>query len=385
MRINLHVRTLHDDLFAHMDDPAMDMVAYSGHSELGKEVLSSLESAPPQHGAKVLALDSCMNIDTFAAVESKLPEAASNSVHTLDSALYDTGRNRRVGKYSTESEGVDMLRVLLRGMMKKQDWRIISRNLGRYATWDGHPRDRLWLCPGNRLLDRFSNADTDGIPDLFDVVPDYGTFDVHASTRREFDLCAPDVPSDQLNGTRVFDAVQFLNTAAEYHGVFARVDPDRRVFTNPRGAFFDASEDRRCYVRFSRSGHHIYAQFSSALAGMSRDSLRAVLCFAFARWVAQTEPRRFSNRAEAIAAAAAFATASLVYSPGRRKRAILAGLRRLFALPSCLRYEVLTASLRNSDRREHWAGDRVAAAALAHRFPSALIQPGVGEPAVDAR
>jgi hypothetical protein len=224
--------------------------------------------------------------------------------------------------------------------------------------------------------------DDDGIPNVFDLLPSFNTTDIEASTSREFDLRAPAVAPDKLAARRIFQALQFTNTATNYNPTLQPLNERRRMVLNPEGAWFDRAEDPNSYIKFSPGPNgEYYVQVSTALAQMTMETLRVVFYIEMVRYLDQQNPGTFRNRGERNAMALLFAASSLENDELGRESQVLDGIKRLYGLPAQLTYGPLRTLVAQLEERHNYTGDMQAARALVQQFP-ALGQGRAGDPAV---
>ncbi len=384
MTVEVRVREMNRDMYRAMGDAGVDVIHYGGHSNLGYNTLQSLQNAPAQNGAKVILRDLCAGADTRNAEAHVYPDAARNSVTSVGSSYFRTTDDARMGSYAYESEGYEMLMCTVRGLLGKKDWDAIAPDLKNRANWGGHATDNNWSQPGDPRVASEVDDDKDGVPNVFDLLPAYDTTDVVASTAQEFALAAPTIGPDSINGTRVFQALQFLNTHAAYNDVLERLNEERLVHADPTGLFFDAKDDVNTYVKWRRGpNNERFAQVSSALADMTLESLRAVMFMEFVREVGRENPALFANKAEQTAMGLVFASSALAFDDSFRDTPIFDGIKRMYGVPQTVALGPIEAARATAENDRHnYTGDRVSAAEVAARYAAELGGARVGDPAL---
>ncbi|MEM6531961.1 MAG: hypothetical protein AAF654_05025 [Myxococcota bacterium] len=383
-----------NDIYEKMGDPNVDIVAYGGHSNLGRNKLNSLAVAPAQSGAKLILSDSCANADGMDAEYAKFPHAQNLSSN--QSTYFRLRQHPEYGKIAYDSEGYHMKMTVLDGIMGKQGWDHIDDELARRANW-GHDTPNNWITP-NAWQRRFRevDADNDGISDLFDMLPSFNTFDVQTDTAAEFDLVIPSTPADEITANRAFQATRALNSFVNYNPSLAD-NVWRDVVGDARGLFFQAQPGDTDLVRWktveSPDGRPAVAvQFSSALADMSVEALRFVL---FHEYVVHEHTQgdlgwNVSDE-QAKVMALLFAASSLKYDMGWRDREIFDGASKLLNVPAGLTLSSLNRALAEADSQRHnIMGDLQAVRGLEAQFRqngvwSQLSAPNVGRPTTPAR
>ncbi len=383
MTVEVRVREFNNDLYTNMSDPKVDIVSYGGHSNFGNNTLASLRNAPNQVGDKIICRDLCCGADTKNAEAQQYAEASLNSITSCCSSYFRTQNDPQRGDYAYESEGYLMLMSLTRGILGKKSWDTIGGDLKANANWWGHDSDNNWTWPTDKRAGSFVDNDRDGIPNVFDMLPSYNTTDVAASTAKEFELVCPALNTDQIAGTRAFQAIQFLNTATNYNTVLQPLNEQRKVSADPNGLWFDGREAPKTYVRFREGANGaMHLQISSALADMTLESLRPVLYFELTRYLAKREGRLFANQAEANAMGLLFAATALEYDESYRDREVFEGLKKLYGFGPTLLYRDVQSAVLACEGRHNYTGDEEAAKAVLDKFKAELGAAGAGSPAI---
>ena len=383
MTIEIDVHEYQSDIYAKMNDPAVDIVSYGGHSEFGGNTLDSLENAPSQKGDKIICRDLCCGADTKNAEAEQYPDAALNSVTSTCSSYFHTKKDPQKGDYANESEGYLMLMSVARGLLGKKDWDSVSADLAKNANWWGHDSSNNWTWPTDPRAGSFLDSDSDGIPNVFDILPSYNTTDIPGSTANEFALKVPSIPADEISGRRAFQAIQFLNTATNYNTSLETLNAERKVHADPNGMWFDGKDEPKTYARFREGrGGKIYIQLSSALANMTLESLRPLLYVEMVRYFAKKDASLFSGKAETNAMAMLFASSALEYDQSNRDEAIFNGLRKLYGFSNKLSWSDFEAAVGACEGRSNYTGDDQAMNKLVTQYKKELEAAGAGEPAV---
>lgn len=378
MTIEVHLRPYNRDLYAGMGEAKVDIVSYGGHSGFAKNTLESLQNAPDQVGDKVILRDLCCGADTRNAESEQYPEGSANAVTSIASTYFRTTKDAQGNEYTNECEGFSMLRAAVRGVLGKGQWKDIGEDLKNEANWSGHDSKNNWSFPGDDRNDAFGDLDGDGIPNVYDVIPSYNTFDVKESIRDEFRLKAPNVPADQIKGKRGFQAIQFANTATNYNPTLQPENRQRRLAANPAGLFFDGKTDS-AYVKFQQSttDNRILVQLSSALAPMSMESLRAVLYFEFAKYLLQQgRAGGFTKEAEQNAMALLFVQATLEYDSSYRDAEVFEGIKAIYGFGSAIDHNEVSRILSECDHKRHnYTGDKTGAMEVFNKYQRELQAP----------
>lgn len=384
MTIEVRVRDMNRDMYRGMGDASVDVVHYGGHSNFGNNTLQSLRNAPAQNGDKIVLRDLCAGSDTKNAEAHVYPEGALNSVTSVGSSYFRTTHDPEMGKYAYESEGYEMLMSVTRGLLAKEDWQTVGEDLQDRANWWGHDSHNNWTHPGDPRVGAQVDDDDDGVPNIFDILPAYDTTDIAASTAAEFDLTAPSLKADEINGRRVFQALQFVNTAAAYNPDLKRTNTERLVHPDPNGMFFDAKDAPNEYVKWRKGPNgERFAQVSSALADMTIESLRAVVFFELVRQVGKENPSMFQSDAQRTAMALVFTAAALEYDDSWRDGEIFEGIKKLYAIPANVQLHDVNTALSAADTARHnYTGDMQAARDVVAKYGTELAGTNVGRPAI---
>ncbi len=383
------------DIYEKMGDRNIDIVAYGGHSNLGRNKLNSLRNAPKQQGDKLILSDSCANADGMDAEYAHYPHA--QNLASNQSTYFRVRNHPEYGKIAYESEGYSMKMTVLDGIIGKKNWKSIGDDLERRANWWGHGTSNNWITPDSwKRRFREVDGDNDGISDLFDMLPSFNTFDVEADTAAEFDLVIPDIPADEITANRAFQATRALNSFVNYNPVLSD-NVWRDVIGDSQGIYFQAKEGDTELVRFrkvaSPDGKPALAvQFSSALADMSVEALRFVL---FHEYVMHEHGKRDLGRGvsneEAKVMAVLFAASSLKYDMGWRDSQIFDRAKSLLNIPGGIDLWGLNAALDEADTERHnYMGDMPAVKKLMAEYAQngvaeALKDPKASRPQTPAR
>lgn len=391
VEVHIKLRDYNDDLYVPMADPNVHWVSYGGHSNFGRNKLNSLKNAPAAVGYKMILTDLCCGADGIDAEFAQYPGIQNLTSHA--STYFRTRQHPTYGKIAHQSEGYDMMQTMINGVVAQKNWDQIENDLQRDANWWGHPTANNWITPNawRRRL-RELDADDDGISDLVDALPTYDTFDVVADTAREWDLAAPSTPADQINGRRAFLATRALNTATGYNPELQTTNGNRDVVGGPGGIWFDAKAGDKEYVRFADvpvagGGTVLGVQFSSALADMTVEGLRAVLFYEYVQHLARKREINLDAE-EAKVMGLVFVAASLEYDQGYRDQDIFDNLKRIYGFPANVDYQSVSQELSRADSARHnYTGDVQAVRALKRSWGGDIWNAlrGVGTPSVPVK
>jgi hypothetical protein len=195
-------------LFNDMSDPNTDIEFYTGHSNLGGNVLGALAAGPKeQNGAKWVIDWMCRGKQVLADVYNRFPNAHYTS--TTDPA------------YVVNSD--KFLNGLFQGIAERKDYNGIWDKMGRMGLpWNPSQSLRDWFMPPNdpRIL-QVRDLDKDGKVDVsklsgLDPLYNVGQVRVTESAPR-FRPVATSVNPQDIPGDKVMRGVNFLNTILTYH------------------------------------------------------------------------------------------------------------------------------------------------------------------------
>ncbi|MFH1467092.1 MAG: hypothetical protein ABIO70_22100 [Pseudomonadota bacterium] len=387
MKVVVSLRSFQNDMLSGLEKEDVDIAGYDGHSGFGRNTLRSLEVPVQQRGHKLFYRHLCAGVDAENGIALAAPRAYANSYTTQESGFFHTCPGGPGGeRYCCEAEGWEAVRCYIRAALGKKSHKELQADLAAFANWPGHsPGNRNnYVGPGDPRRGGAGDWDSDGIPNMYDVMPTVNTFDVREDVAREFELRAPDLPAGQIQGGRAFQALQFVNTATAYSTLLSALNTDRQLAANPQGVFFDGRDDPLVYVRFQRAPDgNTYVQLSSALASMTMESLRAVLYYETSRHLLGSHrTRHVRDHASLVAAGLLFAMASLEYDMSFRDRAVFDGLKRLYDIPDSVRFQDIDRAQAAADGRHNYCGDPQSLREILDACGDALEPEDVGVPSV---
>lgn len=298
--VRLRLKEYASDVFAGMDDPAVHIVGYDGHSDIGRNMRRALARAPDQVGHKLVFYGLCAGKDALFRVRARYPEA--QVLTTFNSSYFrtaDAGDGRRM----VESENFNALIEVLRGIEARADWKAIRDRIREDAIpryWKGHhalPGGMNYVTPiDTGLRQTVLDLDADGQADALDRLVDFNAFDVATDTRAEFHARDPERPAGALAGTEVHVAANTCNTAMLYNPLTKKYNDTGRIV----GAGYVDMKADAGIVRWSEielDGEAAWAlEVNHHYAHMSEEALRAVALYSWNAHVWQRDPSRYRNR-----------------------------------------------------------------------------------------
>jgi hypothetical protein len=197
-------------LFNDMSDPNTDIEFYTGHSNLGGNVLGALQAGPKeQNGDKWVINWMCRGKQVLADVYNRFPNAHYTT--TTDPA------------YVVHSN--EILNGIFQGIAERKSYDEIWKKMGDTSLWFGPHRNQQlkdWFMPPNdpRIL-QVRDLDKDGRVDLsklsgLDPLYNVGQTRTTESAPR-FRPVATNVNPQDIPGDKVMRGVNFLNTILTYH------------------------------------------------------------------------------------------------------------------------------------------------------------------------
>jgi peptidoglycan hydrolase-like protein with peptidoglycan-binding domain len=190
-------------LFNDMNDPNVQMEMYTGHSNLGGNVLGALANGPGmQQGDKWVIDWMCRGKQVLADVYNKYPNAAYTT--TTDPA------------YVIQSD--KFLNAMLQGIADRKSYDQIWNDLGR----SGFSQTGMFMKPNDPRILKVRDLDNDGkvdISELSGVDPLYNVPSVKVSNNQPYLQPQQGLNLDPagLPGDKVMQGVNFLNTLLTYH------------------------------------------------------------------------------------------------------------------------------------------------------------------------
>lgn len=181
-RVHVVLRETGDDILRDMNDPAVHMVVYSGHSQIGGTVEQALEQPGVKGPAtrKLFALFQCVGTQTLPLIKAKAPMA---EVITSNAPLY-------------VDEVPNFVRELYTGVEKGENYQRINRRFAAVA-WE---KGRI-VSPNQTAT--LKNVDFDG----------NGQLDVNQTPGDVTALPA----ADKLRAESLLSGVHFLRTLNPYY------------------------------------------------------------------------------------------------------------------------------------------------------------------------
>lgn len=337
-----------------MSDPDIDVIQYDGHSNLGRNIENSLANAPELAGSKILALGACATTDRAFMIRNRFPDSKRVQLINTYESTYFNWQERDGEKFMNYSENMMLMFGLQKAMSDLKPWKGddgISRVLKRATDSWSHSKDVNYTNPGRLEQLLLWDLDKNGLPDGGQQVWDGGRVKPAEVVQAEFEPRQPDQPVNRLDGTKVFAAVQSLDTFGRYNPVTRKAYNVRTI--QSRG-FEDLGRDGPM-VRVARNmagGWSVTA--NSWYSHASVEALRAALHHEFIgaamRETNDYQVRRLSTGDRNVMKLL-FAAASLEYDNEWRDDRIWEAMLNQFNYPAGIEFHDLSSVL-------HWEHDQ---------------------------
>ncbi len=260
--VRIDCRKTEEDTFRDMDDAGVEIELYSGHSNLGGNILGALSEAPDQQrGAKWVINWMCRGKQVLNEVYNKFPDA---HYMTTDVA---------VNAY----DGPPTVNAIFEGIARREGYRYMDRKAD-LDTQLIFPDDKRVLDARDDDRDGVATVRAGGVDPLYNI-------GLARTTERTRDLkpeATGPAPAD-LPGDKVMKAVNFFNTLYEYHHEHG---PDGR--TNKAAAdniladgWFAGTGDEVVRVEESKVGGETYykVKVNSRYANQDGDAIGAAVAY----------------------------------------------------------------------------------------------------------
>lgn len=349
-----------------LSDPGVHVIGYDGHSNWGKNQVSSLKRAPslPDGGeGKLYFSNLCVGKSQIDAFKEKYPNLQVTTTY---------------GSSSSETD-IDGLAKLF---SKRAPWTGIAPFLDKGdLEWD---RNNFITPIATQVREQVLDRDNDGQADYLDKHFNVSTFNVAADTAREFRPVKQDRPSEVLDGTKVLIAAQVINTVSEFSGILKSVNQHSRVL--PAG-WFEPKAGEAEVVKFTRvkgggvnGADTFHMQVNARYSHMSEEALRATCIYEFNRFLQSSGEQRLDPVDRKLASVISFAQ-SLDIDDSFRDDEVFTQFLQRYNLPAISRRDI--QALLDAEHHDY-AGSREMVASLKQKLsPAALAEltkPEVGEP-----
>lgn len=370
----INMRHYSTDMYKEMNDPDVDIQMYSGHSNWGRNVRSSLKNAPEGTGKdKLILTDLCVGKGEIQMTRDKYPDA--HLITTHNSSYFRPG---------SDSEGIHALLNVMDGIANRDGYADMAEATRKDNPWKWtHERygvDNNFIFPTDletrrRVLDQ----DHDGQADVFDRMVNFNTFDVETDTAREFEAIVPARDTQELVGTKVHFAAQTINRMAIYSGVMKNSNSAGEVLP---GGYFTPNEGEDRLFRFDKVEMNgeptVRMTMNADFAHMSEEALRMAASYEYAMYKVDEGDINL-NPEQAKMNAMIFASHSLYTDAGHRDSAVWKEFMSAYNLPDISRSDVESAKKADD---HYYSGSRASLTSLWEKITpeaqEALKTDGVG-------
>lgn len=201
IKVKVDLVQSHDGIFQSMSDPDNQVILYTGHSNLGGNVSEELRLGPQEKGAKLILLAMCRGKQNMFEVANKY--SASHFITTNHPSYFTSMMPMTMG--------------VIDGIMNQWDYDTMRAHIP--AIWDTDQIDNYFF-PNQRRRYALYDLDRDGVVDGrgpgVDRIYNVG-LKVPAGAKADGVPRANDYAPEDLDGSKVLHAVQFLNTLMTYH------------------------------------------------------------------------------------------------------------------------------------------------------------------------
>jgi hypothetical protein len=353
------------NLLEKLNDPAVHIVGYDGHSNWGKNQVGSIKRAGelPDGGAGKLYLSNlCVGKSQIDAFKEKWPNLQVAT--TFGSSAVDTD--------------IDGLAKLI---SRRAGWKDITPFLD---STDGQWERNNFVTPTSTFTrEKVLDRDNDGQADYLDKHFNVSTFNVAADTTREFRPVKQDRDAKTLDGTKVLIAAQVLNTVSEFNGVLKEVNEHSRVVPN---GWFEPQAGETAVVKFEKvlapRGEPEYRmQVNARYSHMSEEALRATCVYELNRWLQSSGEQRMDPVDRKLLAVIGFAQ-SLDIDESWRDDDVFANFLSRYNLPEGISRSDIQPLL-DAEHHDYAGSQSMVNALKAKLSPQVLAElkkPEVGEP-----
>lgn len=264
--IEMRLRLKNDDIFKNAGKPGVDIVFYSGHSDLSRNVRRSLNNAQPVSTRQQLfVMETCYGKDGEESVRRKFPDAQMMTTFNP----------------STMSDTAKAIDILETGIGARSTWAEMQKTLGEPETGN-------WISPNAIAVEhRLYDLDGDGSADSIDTL--FNTDLTTVATDRTDAFCskAPSVERGLLASEAGVLVASWLNRGVSgYNEALHNLNGNSRVVG---AGYFDAQPgDAPVRITKSATGWNLW--LNPNFAHMPEPALRAVAAIEFARFCADHEP-----------------------------------------------------------------------------------------------
>lgn len=200
MKATVKLKMTEKKIFRDMDDPNVQIEFYSGHSNLGGNVLGALNDGPSRmNGTKWVVNWMCRGQQVLADVYNRFPDA-----HYMTTNAPAT------------EHGPELINAMMTGIAGRKSYDWISKEARYQDMWE----EDLLIWPNDKEQLEARDDDGDGVVTVAGKQPDalYNVGLRSAPDRvRDLKPARTTMDPNDIAGEKVLRGVNFLNTVLEYH------------------------------------------------------------------------------------------------------------------------------------------------------------------------
>jgi hypothetical protein len=201
VKTRIELAQTHDGIFQTMDDDRIDIITYTGHSNLGGNVSEELRLGTEEKSSKLILLAMCRGKQNMHEVANKYP---NSHFITTDQPSYF-------------SSVMPMAMGMIEGALRGEDYATMKQKSPYISDVGG--KDNYFYPNESRRYAHY-DIDKDGLVDGQGAQRDrlYNITLKPPTVRRTDGVVRPnELNARELDGTNVDHAVAFLNTLTTYH------------------------------------------------------------------------------------------------------------------------------------------------------------------------
>jgi hypothetical protein len=284
LKVNVKIRFSEKGMFRDMDDPDTQVSFYSGHSNLGGNVLGAIASGPElQRGGKWVVNWMCRGQQVISDFHNRFPDAHYMTTNAA----------------ATE-HGPELLQAMFTGIAGRKSYDWISKDARSRDMWE----ENLLIWPNDKEVLRARDDDGDGVVTVGGKQPDaLYNVGIRSAPPRWSDLEPVETGIDPatLSGEKVMQGVNFLNTMLDYH-----TEPEHPADTPiPRsavdrvhaGGWFAADTDDviRVVEREEAGRTHYDVQVNTKYKDQDFQALGSAMAYEFNRYISRDQTGTYTE------------------------------------------------------------------------------------------
>ncbi|MHC4831493.1 MAG: hypothetical protein ACYTFT_14250, partial [Planctomycetota bacterium] len=275
---NVEIRLTEKGIFRDMDDPNVQIEFYSGHSNLGGNVLGALADGPSRmNGDKWVVNWMCRGQQVISDVYNRFPDA-----HYMTT-----------NEAATE-HGPELLQSMMTGIAGRKSYAWMAREARSLDMWE----ENLLIWPNDKEMLENRDDDGDGVMTdrsggEVDRLYNVGIREL-SSEARDLEPVRTSAAPEELPGEKITRGVNFLNTVLEYHlehGADGRIPKGTPDSIHASGWFAGGTSGDVIQVTERKVGRktHYDVKLNSAFKDQDPDALGAAIAYEFNRCISEKQ------------------------------------------------------------------------------------------------